>query len=109
MKSKIAAFCNVEERAVVTAKDVQSIYECPLVFAHEGVDTLALKYLHIDAPEPALDKWKDIVHRAYNPKDNVSIAIVGNSVEYEDRYKSLKEALVHGALAHNLKLNVHLD
>ena len=106
MKSKIAAFCNVEERAVVTAKDVQSIYECPLVFAHEGVDALALKYLHLDAPEPQLDKWKDIVDRAYNPKDRVSIAIVGKYVEYEDSYKSLKEALVHGALAHNLKLEV---
>jgi CTP synthase len=90
----------------VTAKDVDSIYECPLVFAEEGVDTLALKYLHIDAPEPELTKWKDIVHRAYNPKDTVSIAIVGKYVEYEDSYKSLKEALVHGALAHNLKLNV---
>jgi len=106
MKAKIAAFCNVEERAVVTAKDVQSIYECPLVFAQEGVDALALKYLHIDAPEPKLDKWKDIVDRAYNPKDVVSIAIVGKYVEYEDSYKSLKEALVHGSLAHNLKLQV---
>ena len=106
MRSKIASFCNVEERAVVTAKDVQSIYECPLVFAHEGVDALALKYLHLDAPEPQLDKWQDIVDRAYNPKGRVSIGIVGKYVEYEDSYKSLKEALVHGALAHNLKLEV---
>jgi CTP synthase len=107
MKSKIAAFCNVEERAVVTAKDVQSIYECPLVFAHEGVDTLALKYLHLDAPEPQLDKWKEIVDRAYNPKDRVSIAIVGKYVEYEDSYKSLKEALTHGAISQNLQLKIH--
>jgi CTP synthase len=78
----------------------------PLVFAEEGVDTLALKYLHLDAPEAKLDKWKDIVHRAYNPQDTVSIGIVGKYVEYEDSYKSLKEALVHGALAHNLKLQV---
>ncbi len=73
------------------------------MFAQEGVDSLALKYLHLEAKEPALDKWKDIVDRAYNPKDSVSIAIVGKYVEYEDSYKSLKEALVHGALAHNLK------
>src|SRR5271163_2665538 len=106
VKSKIAAFCNVEERAVVTAKDVESIYECPLVFHQEGVDALALKYLHIDAKEADLTKWKDLVHRAYNPKDEVSIAIVGKYVEYEDSYKSLKEALTHGALAHNLKLKV---
>ncbi len=106
MKSKIAAFCNVEERAVVTAKDVGSIYECPLVFAEEGVDALALKYLHMEAAEPNLTAWKEIVRRAYNPADTVSIGIVGKYVEYEDSYKSLKEALVHGALAHNLKLNV---
>ncbi len=106
MKAKIAAFCNVEERAVVTAKDVGSIYECPLVFAEEGVDALALKYLHMDAAEPDLTAWKEVVRRAYNPVDTVSIGIVGKYVEYEDSYKSLKEALVHGALAHNLKLNV---
>jgi CTP synthase len=106
MKSKIAAFCNVEERAVVTAKDVGSIYECPLVFAEEGVDALVLKYLHMEASEPDLTAWKEIVRRAYHPADVVSIGIVGKYVEYEDSYKSLKEALVHGALAHNLKLNV---
>jgi CTP synthase len=106
MRQKIALFCNVEEQAVIAARDVTSIYEVPLNFAQEGVDALALKYLRIDAPEPNLSKWQDIVYRAYNPKDEVSIAIVGKYVEYEDSYKSLKEALVHGALAHNLKLRV---
>jgi len=106
MRQKIALFCNVEEQAVIAALDVASIYEVPLNFAQEGVDALALKYLHIQAPEPNLSKWQDIVYRAYNPKDEVSIAIVGKYVEYEDSYKSLKEALVHGALAHNLKLRV---
>ena len=106
MRSKIALFCNVEEQAVIAARDVASIYEVPLTFAAEGVDALALKYLRIDAPAPNLSKWQDIVHRAYNPKDEVSIGIVGKYVEYEDSYKSLKEALVHGALAHNLKLRV---
>jgi CTP synthase len=106
IKSKIALFCNVEEEAVVTAKDVASIYEVPLVFAHEKVDQLALRYLRIQAPEPQLEKWEDLVGRVYNPKDEVTIGIVGKYVEYEDSYKSLKEALVHGALAHNLKLRV---
>ena len=106
MRSKIAAFCNVEEKAVIIARDVPSIYEVPINLAEQGVDTLALKYLHIDAKEADLSKWKDIVHRAYNPQDEVKIAIVGKYVEYEDSYKSLKEALVHGALAHNLKLAV---
>src|SRR5205807_9032964 len=102
-----ALFCNVEEDAVITAKDVASIYEVPLVFAKEQVDTLALKYLRLNAPERNLSRWEELVHRVYNPKDEVSIGIVGKYVEYEDSYKSLKEALVHGALAHNLKLNVN--
>src|ERR1700716_264284 len=106
MRQKIALFCNVEEPAVIAARDVASIYEVPLTFAAEGVDTLALKYLRIEAKAPDLARWQDIVHRAYHPKDEVSIAIVGKYVEYEDSYKSLKEALVHGALAHNLKLRV---
>src|SRR6266496_5883596 len=57
IKSKIALFCNVEEEAVITAKDVASIYEVPLVFSREGVDTLALKYLHLDSTQPALKEW----------------------------------------------------
>src|SRR5712672_1341865 len=107
LKSKIALFCNVQEEAVITAKDVASVYEVPLVFANEGVDTLVLKYLHIEAKDRDLSKWEDIVHRVYNPKDTVTIGIVGKYVEYEDSYKSLKEALVHGALAHNLKLQLN--
>ena len=106
VKSKIALFCNLEDQAVITAKDVESIYEVPLTFAQEGVDRLALKYLHIETQEPDLSKWSDLVRRCYNPVDEVSIAIAGKYVEYEDSYKSLKEALVHGALAHNLKLSV---
>jgi CTP synthase len=107
IKSKIALFCNVEEEAVITAKDVASIYECPVMFSREAVDTLVLKYLHLDAKERDLTPWEDLIHRVYNPKAEVTIGIVGKYVEYEDSYKSLKEALVHGALAHNLKLQVN--
>jgi len=107
IKSKIALFCNVEEEAVITAKDVASIYEVPIVFSREGVDSLALKYLHLEAKDRDLHLWEELVHRVYNPKDEVTIGIVGKYVEYEDSYKSLKEALVHGALAHNLKLQVN--
>ena len=107
IKSKIALFCNVEEEAVITAKDVASIYEVPVVFSHEGVDTLVLRYLHIEAKDRDLKNWEELVHRVYNPKAEVTIGIVGKYVEYEDSYKSLKEALVHGALAHNLKLNLN--
>jgi CTP synthase len=107
IKSKIALFCNVEEEAVITAKDVASLYEVPVVFSREQVDTLVLKYLHLEARDRDLSQWEDIVHRVYNPKDEVNIGIVGKYVEYEDSYKSLKEALVHGALAHNLKLQLN--
>ncbi len=106
IKQKIAAFCNVEDRAVIGARTVPTIYEVPLGFAQEGVDALILKYLHKEAPEADLSKWRDLVDRCHNPKDEVSIAIVGKYVEYEDSYKSLKEALTHGAVARSLKLNV---
>jgi CTP synthase len=106
IKSKIALFCNLEEQAVITAKDVESIYEVPLTFAREGVDALILRYLRMETKEADLSRWEEIVRRSYNPQDEVSIGIVGKYVEYEDSYKSLKEALVHGALAHNLKLRV---
>ena len=107
LKSKIALFCNVEEEAVITAKDVASIYEVPVVFSREGVDTLVLRYLRLEAKDRDLKDWEEIVRRVYNPKAEVTIGIVGKYVEYEDSYKSLKEALVHGALAHNLKLNLN--
>ncbi|MFP5205240.1 MAG: CTP synthase [Acidobacteriota bacterium] len=106
IKQKIAAFCNVEERAVIGATTVSSIYEVPLGFAQEGVDELILKYLHKEAPEADLSKWRALVDRVKNPKDDISIAIVGKYVEYEDSYKSLKEALTHGAIAENLNLKV---
>jgi CTP synthase len=106
MKKKIAAFCNVEEKAVIGALTVPSIYEVPLGFALEGVDSLILKYLHMEAPEANLTEWKALVDRCYHPKDTVHIGIVGKYVEYEDSYKSLKEALTHGAVSQNLKLKV---
>ena len=65
-----------------------------------------LKYLHIDAKDADLSQWESLVHRAYNPQDEVLIGVVGKYVEYEDSYKSLKEALVHAALNYNLKLNL---
>ena len=106
MRAKIADFCNVESAGVVIARDVPSIYEVPLNLAEQGVDTLLLRYLRIAAPEADLTRWRDLVHRAYHPTDEVRIAVVGKYVEYEDSYKSLKEALVHGALAEGLKLRL---
>ncbi|WP_420238549.1 CTP synthase [Telmatobacter bradus] len=106
MKGKIAQFCNVEQRAVINAITVPSIYEVPLGFASQDVDALILKYLHIDAPNADLSQWNALIERVHNPKDEVHIAIVGKYVEYEDSYKSLKEALTHGAIAQHLKLKI---
>ncbi len=106
MKQKIAAFCNVEERAVIGAIDVPSIYEVPLGFAAEGVDSLILNYLHKEAPAADLTKWRELVDRCYHPRDGVHIGIVGKYVKYEDSYKSLKEALTHAAVSQNLKLEI---
>jgi CTP synthase len=106
MKAKIALFCDVDEKAVITARDVKSVYEVPLSFAEEGVDQIILSHLKLE-PKPAdLTKWTGMIHRMQNPVDEVSIALVGKYVEYEDSYKSLKESLLHGATAHQLKLDI---
>ncbi len=107
MKEKIALFCDVDIDAVVTARDVKSVYEAPLMFAGEGVDDIVVRLLGIAAPPRDLTRWKAMIERMNNPRDEVSIAIVGKYVEYEDSYKSLKEALLHGGMAHQLKVNIH--
>ena len=106
MKEKIALFCDVDVNAVVTARDVESVYECPLVFAEQSVDEIALRLLAIDAPPRELARWSEMVRRLKHPARQVSIGIVGKYVEYEDSYKSLKEALLHGGLAHDAKVNL---
>jgi CTP synthase len=107
MKEKIALFCDVELKAVVTARDVKSVYEVPVEFATEGVDEIALRLLGINAGPRELGPWIGMLERMQNPRGEVDIAIVGKYVEYEDSYKSLKEALLHGAAAHGLKANIH--
>ncbi len=106
MKSKIALFCNVAEEAVITAKDVPSIYEVPMGFAQEGLDEILLRQLHIEAGPRNMEKWEELLHRMTHPRDDVTIGIVGKYVEYEESYKSLKEALVHAATSHSLRLNL---
>jgi CTP synthase len=107
MKEKIALFCDVDVEAVITASDVRSVYEVPLVFAEQGVDEIILRLLRIDAKPRDLSRWTGMLERMQNPEDQVDIALVGKYVEYEDSYKSLKEALLHGGLAHRLKVNIH--
>jgi CTP synthase len=106
VKAKIALFCDVDAESVITAMDVTSVYEVPLVFAGQQVDQIVLKLLHLPAGPSDLSEWRAMVARMKNPGDEVDIALIGKYVEYEDSYKSLKEALLHGALAHGLKLNI---
>jgi CTP synthase len=107
VKEKIALFCDVDAEAVITARDVKSVYEVPLVFAGEGVDEIILQRLKLTAGPRELSHWSEMLDRMQNPADEVSIGLVGKYVEYEDSYKSLKEALLHGGLAHRLKVNIH--
>jgi CTP synthase len=106
MKEKIALFCDVDVPAVITASDVASVYECPLVFADQGVDEIVLRLLHIDAPRREMARWSDMVRRMKHLPRQVSIGLVGKYVEYEDSYKSLKEALLHGGVAHDAKVDI---
>jgi len=106
IKRKIALFCDVDEEAVITAKDVSSIYEVPLVLAAEGLDRMVLKYLHLEPNERRMQHWEDLVERIRNPRDELTIHVVGKYVGYEDSYKSLNEALYHGGFAHRIKVNI---
>ncbi|MBI4457025.1 MAG: CTP synthase [Acidobacteria bacterium] len=107
LKEKIALFCNVPVDAVITAKDVTSIYEVPLVYSQEGLDEIIIRDLHLPTVEPNLDPWRQLVHKIYHPQETVKIGVVGKYVEYEDSYKSLNEALAHGGLANDVKVEVH--
>ena len=108
MKEKIALFCDVDVEAVITARDVKSVYEVPVGFASEGVDDIIIRHLRLEsAPPRDLSKWKAMLDKLNNPVGEVNIGLVGKYVEYEDSYKSLKEALLHGGLAHQLKVNIN--
>src|SRR5512143_3408439 len=106
IKRKIALFCDVDEEAVITAKDVSSIYEVPLVLAAEGLDRIVLHRLHLPQTEARMGAWSDLVDRIKNPQDDVTIHVVGKYVGYEDSYKSLNEALYHGGFKHRLRVNI---
>ena len=105
IKAKIALFCSVAEDAVITAKDVDNIYEVPLILGKEGLDSQILRCLKLDPGERNVQPWIELVERVQHPQDEVTIGIVGKYVGYQDSYKSLNEALVHGSIAHDLKLN----
>ena len=105
-KAKIAHFCNVEENCVIAAEDVASIYEVPLKFHEEGLDQRVVEKLNIWTGQPNLAKWRRLVKTAQNPKVTVNVAVVGKYVNLVDSYKSLHEAITHGALANEARVQV---
>jgi len=107
IKRKIALFCDVNEEAVITAKDVSTIYEVPLVLSAEGLDRIVLKLLGLPLTEARTQAWQELVQRIKNPVDELTLHIVGKYTGYEDSYKSLNEAVFHGGFAHRLKVRLN--
>ncbi len=105
-RAKIALFCNVRKSSVIPALDATSIYSVPLQYHAEGLDGEVLRHFGLTAPDPELSRWIDIVDRFHNPEGEVTIGVVGKYVGLPDAYKSLNEALVHGALANKVKVQI---
>jgi CTP synthase len=104
IKSKIALFCDVDEEAVITAKDVETIYEVPLVFHQERLDDIVVRLLGLPERPSDLTAWEAVVRRLKNPKRTVRIGVVGKYMDLRDSYKSLAEALTHGGIAHEARV-----
>jgi len=107
VKEKIALFCNVKKDEVITAKDVESIYELPMVFHQEGLDNRLVELLNIWTGRPNLRPWNRLVNKIKNPKRSTSIAVVGKYVHLKDSYKSLHEALIHGGIANDCRVDLN--
>jgi len=106
IKAKIALFCNVSEDAVITAKDVDCIYEVPLIFHKQGLDDKIIELLNIWTRAPRLYAWEQIINRLRKPEFSVIIAIVGKYTDLTESYKSLNEALCHGGIPNNCRVNL---
>ncbi len=104
IKAKIANFCNVDTDGVITAKDVDCIYEVPLLFHQEGLDEKILRLLNVWTRAPILDEWENLVRRLKQPEYETRIAIVGKYIDLVESYKSLNEALVHGGVANRTRV-----
>ena len=107
VKKKIAIHCNLDIDAVISAKDVETIYEVPMMLHNEGLDHLISKKFNLDGKEPDLTLWKDIIRKIKEPKHEVTIAIVGKYTGLKDSYKSLMEALIHGGIANDSRVNLN--
>ncbi len=106
-KRKIALFCNIRPENVISGLDVDSIYGVPISYHEEGLDKQVCEYFKIEAPEPDLKRWRDILHTVLKPEGEVTIAVVGKYTGLLEAYKSLAEALAHGGIANNVKVKLN--
>jgi CTP synthase len=106
-RQKIALFTNVNEKAVISALDADTIYRIPLLLQEQGLDDLVVNQLRLDVPAANLSEWRQVVDAVTHPKDTVIIALVGKYVDHKDAYKSLTEALIHAGIdtRHKVKIN----
>ncbi|WP_254472672.1 CTP synthase [Bartonella sp. B1098] len=106
-RCKLSLFCNVRAKAVIQALDMPTIYDVPMAYHKEGLDSEVLCAFGIDSvPPPQMDRWEDITHRIHHPEGEVTIAVVGKYTGLKDAYKSLIEAIAHGGLANKVKVNI---
>jgi len=106
IKAKIALHCNIEPEAVITARDVESIYEVPIRYHKEELDDRIVAKLNIWTRAPRLDEWEDLARKIKNPRHHVTIGIVGKYIDLRESYKSLNEALTHGGIANESHVNL---
>src|SRR5262249_25775006 len=106
LKSKIGLFCSVRPENVIAATDSKSIYEVPLVLLNENFDAKVAERLGLEGSEPDMEGWRKMVHTLKNPEREISIGVVGKYVDLKESYKSQHEALIHGGIANNAKLNI---
>ncbi|MDO6640112.1 MULTISPECIES: CTP synthase [unclassified Shewanella] len=105
-KAKISLFCNVEEKAVISLKDVDSIYKIPALLRSQGLDELVVKRFGIDCNDADLSEWENVIYQEANPNGEITIGMVGKYIELPDAYKSVNEALKHAGLKNRLTVNI---
>jgi CTP synthase len=106
MKAKLSLFCSVQKESVIEAPDVESIYEVPMIFHKQGLDEQIIMLLRLRTQSKDLSSWEQVVHRLKHPKHELTIALAGKYTDYKDAYKSVNEALIHGGIANDAKINI---
>lgn len=107
IKAKIALFCNVEKTSVIECIDADSIYDVPILMMNEGLDTEVLRKTNVPVPETIdIEDWKRFLQHLHNPKNEITVGLVGKYVELKDAYKSIREALIHGGVSNETKVHI---